>query len=49
MENSIFLFAAYSIVWIAVFGYVLYLYRKQKRVLNEIKLIKERIDKKEKL
>ncbi|MBM2824486.1 MAG: hypothetical protein HW402_150 [Dehalococcoidales bacterium] len=36
MENAWFLFAAYSIVWAVVFGYVLSLFRQQRRLRQQI-------------
>ena len=45
MENMTFLFSAYTIIWAVVFGYVFYLYRKQRRLQREINLLKETIDK----
>ncbi|MFC1944589.1 CcmD family protein [Chloroflexota bacterium] len=40
MENAGYLFAAYSIIWAAVFGYVLLLGRKQRRLERELALLK---------
>jgi CcmD family protein len=40
-----YLFAAYSIIWAVVFGYVLYLYLRQRKLLREIELLKESLDK----
>ena len=45
MENMSFLFAAYTIIWAVVFGYVFYLYRKQRELQREINLLKETVDK----
>ena len=45
MGNMSFLFAAYTIIWAAVFGYVFHLYRKQRKLQREINLLKETIDK----
>ncbi len=36
MENAGFVFAAYSIVWAVVFGYILSLLRQQKRLRQQI-------------
>ena len=44
MENMIFLFAAYTIIWAAVFGYVFYLYRRQRRLQREINSLKKSAD-----
>ena len=45
MENMSFLFAAYTIIWAVVFGYMFHLYRKQRKLQREIDLIKKTIDK----
>ena len=44
MENMFFLFAAYTIIWAAVFGYVFYLYRRQRRLQREINSLKKAAD-----
>ena len=41
MENAGYLFAAYSIVWALVFGYILLLLGRQKRLQREIDSLKE--------
>ncbi len=41
MENAGYLFAAFSIIWAFVFGYVLVLFNKQRRLHREINLLKE--------
>jgi len=40
-----FLFAAYSIVWVALFGYFLSLSRKQKKIITDLQQISKRQDK----
>jgi len=45
MENAVFLFAAYTIIWIVVFGYVFHLHRKQVKLWRAINLLKENVDK----
>lgn len=47
MENGGFLFAAYSIIWAVLFGFVLYLLNKQKKLDKEIKSLKESLEEKE--
>ena len=42
MENLGYLFAAFSIVWAAIFGYIFSLSRKQRQLRREINLLKER-------
>ncbi len=41
MENASYLFAAYSIAWAVVFGYVLSLLGRQRRLRREIDSLKE--------
>ncbi len=41
MENAGYLFAAFGIVWIVVFGYVLLLFNRQKRLRRELNSLKE--------
>ena len=41
MENIWFLFAAYTLIWAIVFGYILFMRQKQKRLQGQIKLLKE--------
>jgi len=41
MDNISYLFAAYTIIWAFVFGYVFYLHRKQRRLQREIDLLKK--------
>lgn len=41
MENAGYLFAAFTVVWAVLFGYVLYLLNKQKKLQEEINLLKE--------
>ena len=41
MENAGYLFAAYTIIWIFLFGYVLVLISRQKKLRQEIDRLKE--------
>ena len=41
MENAGYLFAAYAIVWVVLFGYIFILIQRQKRLRREIDLLKE--------
>ena len=41
MENAGYLFAAFTIVWAVVFGYVLVLFNRQRRLRREIDSLKE--------
>ena len=45
MENAFFLFAAYSIVWLAVFGYIYYLHRKQQKLWQKVNVLEDKVDK----
>ena len=45
MENMGYLFAAYTIIWAVVFGYVVFMQRKQRRLQRNIDLLRESIDK----
>ncbi|MBA7687637.1 hypothetical protein ES703_96101 [subsurface metagenome] len=47
MENASYLFAAFTIVWAVVFGYVLSLLNRQKRLRREIDSLKEEFKEKE--
>ncbi len=41
MENAGYLFAAFAIVWLGLFGYVFILIQRQKGLRREIDLLKE--------
>ena len=41
MENASYLFAAFAIVWAVVFGYVLLLLNRQRRLQREIDSVKQ--------
>jgi CcmD family protein len=41
MNNLSYLFAAYSIIWLLVFGYVFVLIRREKALRKEIAALKE--------
>ncbi len=45
MENVGFLLAAFIVIWALVFGYVLLLLNRQKRLRREIDLLKEALKK----
>lgn len=47
MENGGYIFAAYAIVWVAVFGYVLSLFYRQRRLRQEIDSLREVLKEKE--
>ena len=39
-----YLFASYTIIWVAIFAYVVSLSRKQKRLDQEIETLKKLVD-----
>jgi CcmD family protein len=39
-----YLFAAYTLIWAVVFGYVFVLYLRQRRLLRDIELLKENLN-----
>lgn len=41
MENAGYLFAAFAVIWVTVFGFVLGLFNRQRRILREIDSLKE--------
>ena len=43
MENMGYLFAAFTIIWAVVFGYVFSLLSKQKKLRHDLKSLKETI------
>lgn len=47
MENAGYLFAAYSIVWVVVFGFVLSLLNRQRRLRQEINALRKILKEKE--
>ncbi|MFC2006024.1 CcmD family protein [Chloroflexota bacterium] len=46
MENAGYLFAAFTIIWALVFGYILSLFNRQKRLHQEINSLKEALKEK---
>jgi CcmD family protein len=46
MENAGYLLAAFIIAWAFVFGYILLLYNKQRRLQQEIDSLKEALKEK---
>jgi len=45
MENLGYLFAAYTLIWAVVFGYVFFMQRKQRRLQRQIDRLQESADK----
>ena len=46
MQSAGYLLTAYSVVWAILFGYVLYLLNNQKKLQQEINLLKESLKEK---
>ena len=46
MENAEYILAAFTIVWVVVFGYILSLFNRQRRLRREIDSLKEVIKEK---
>ena len=44
MENLGYLFAAYTVIWIVVFGYIFFMQRKQKKLQQQIHLLEQLLD-----
>ena len=44
MENISYVFAAFAIAWAVVFGYVLLLLNRQRRLQREIDSLKQRLE-----
>ena len=40
MENTGYLIAAYTIIWVVIFGYVFYLFHKQRKLRQRTDLFK---------
>ncbi|MFC1949353.1 CcmD family protein [Chloroflexota bacterium] len=41
MDNLTYLFAAYTVIWAVVFGYILFIKRKQKKLQQQIDLLRK--------
>jgi CcmD family protein len=41
MENAGFLYAAYTIIWLVLFGYLFFLAGKQRKLRQDIESLKE--------
>ena len=44
MENLGYLMAAYTVIWVVVFGYVLFMQRKQRRLQRQIDVLRESVE-----
>jgi CcmD family protein len=47
MENAGYLFAAYALIWATVFGYVLLLINKQKRLRQDLESLEKALQEKD--
>ena len=47
MQNGGYLFAAFAIVWVVVFGYVLFMFNKQRKLHRELNSLKEEFKQKQ--
>jgi len=45
MENLGYLLAAYTLIWAVVFGYILFMQRKQRRLQRQIDVLRKSLDK----
>jgi len=45
MENLGYLLAAYAVIWAVVFGYILVLQRKQRKLKKQVDALKESMEK----
>lgn len=43
MSNLTFLFAAYSVTWLVLFGYLAVLWRKQRRLERDMRRLREQL------
>ena len=41
MENAGYLFAAYTVIWVVIFGYVISMFTRQRKLQRELDLLKE--------
>ena len=48
MENTGYLLAAFIIMWALVFGYLMYLLNRQRRLLRDVESLKESLQDKKK-
>ena len=43
MENAGYLLAAYTFIWVIVFGYLIFMQHKQKRLQRQIELLQKSV------
>jgi len=44
MENLDYLFAAYTVIWVFLFGYLVSLHLRQKKIQLELALLKDKLE-----
>lgn len=44
MENLVYLFAAYTVIWIALFAYLFHLSRRQERLRQEMDSLRRSLE-----
>jgi len=44
MDSFSYLFAAYTAIWVVLFAYVLGLQRREKRLWQEVELLRQKLD-----
>jgi CcmD family protein len=44
MDDLGYLFAAYTAIWLVVFGYILFMQRKQKKLQQQLDLLREQLN-----
>lgn len=47
MDNLGYLFAAFAVIWVGLFAYILFLAQKQRQLRRDIDLLKETLEKTE--
>ena len=45
MDNLGYLFAAYTVIWAVVFGYMLFMHRRQRQLQKQVALLRETLEK----
>lgn len=45
MDHLGYLCAAYTVIWVAILGYFIGLSRRERRIWEEIRVVRERLDK----
>jgi CcmD family protein len=41
MSDLVYLYAAYTVVWVGIFGYLLWLHMEQRRLARDLNILKE--------